>query len=130
MKIITADLARANVQAYKESNIGKFEEEHESTIENISKAIGEASLLGLTKVELPFVLLEKNIQEFIDYLKHFGYDASFEQEAGASGYNTCFSQEYGGVEKLINIGEIARRGNLVISWKDEVQNIKETKRMV
>ena len=53
-----------------------------------------------------------------------------EQELGASGYNTCFSQEYGGVEKLINIGEIARRGNLVISWKDEVQNIKETKGMV
>ena len=74
--------------------------------------------------------LQKNIQEFIDYLKHFGYDASFEQELGASGYNTCFSQEYGGVEKLINIGEIARRGNLVISWKDEVQNIKETKGMV
>ena len=120
MTIITADLARANVQAYKESNIRKFEEEHESTIENISKAIGEASLSGLTKVELPFVLLEKNIQEFIDYLKHFGYDASFKQELGASGYNTCFSQEYGGVEKLINIGEIARRGNLVISWKDEV----------
>ena len=111
MTIITADLARANVQAYKESNIGKFEEEH-------------------TKVEVPFVLLEKNIQEVIDYLKYFGYDASFEQELGASGYNTCFSQEYGGVEKLINIGEIARRGNLVISWKDEVQNIKETKGMV
>ena len=48
MTIITADLARANVQAYKESNIRKFEEEHESTIENISKAIGEASLSGLT----------------------------------------------------------------------------------
>lgn len=118
MRIITADLARANVQAYKESNIRKFEEEHKSTIENISKAIGEASLLGLTKVELPFILLEKNIQEFIDYLKHFGYDASFKQELGASGYNTCFSQEYSGAETLINIGEIARCGNLVISWKD------------
>ena len=58
--------------------------------------------------------------EFIDYLKHFGYDASFEQEAGANGYNTCFSQEYGGVEHLINIGEIARRGYLIISWKGEV----------
>lgn len=130
MRIITADLARANVQAYKESNIGKFEEEHEITIENISKAIGEASLSGLTKVELPFILCENNVQEFIDYLKYFGYDASFEQEAGAGGYNTCFSQEYGGVEKLINIGEIARRGYLIISWKDEVQNIKETKGMV
>ena len=71
MTIITADLARANVQAYKESNIRKFEEEHKSTIENISKAIGDASLSGLTKVELQFILLEKNIQEFIDYLKHF-----------------------------------------------------------
>ena len=130
MIIITADLARANVKAYKESNIGKFEEEHKSTIENISKAISDASLSGLTKVELTFVLLEKNIQEFIDYLKHFGYDASFEQEAGANGYNTCFSQEYGGVEHLINIGEIARRGYLIISWKGEVQNIKETKGMV
>ena len=118
--IITAELARANVQAYKESNIRKFEEEHKITIENISKAIGDASLSGLTKVELPFILCEKNVQEFIDYLQHFGYKASFEQELGASGYNTCFSQEYGGVEKLINIGEIARRGYLIISWKDEV----------
>ena len=126
MKIITADLARANVQAYKESNIGKFEEEHNTTIENISKAIGKASLSGLTKVELPFALLDENIQEFIDYLKHFGYNASFEQE-GTSGYNTSFSQEYGLPEKLLPIGKIAKCGNLVISWKDEVQNIKETK---
>ena len=127
MKIITADLARANVQAYKESNIGKFEEEHNTTIENISKAIGKASLSGLTKVELPFALLDEDIQEFIDYLKHFGYNASFEQEVGASGYNTSFSQEYGLPEKLLPMGKIAKCGNLVISWKDEVQNIKETK---